>query len=85
MFAFTLVIYVHCVRILCVIAFRIMHYLYCITWDCFKSSYRALHVLFDIVHCAVLCWFFYERIVDDDDDDNDDDDDDDDDDDENLA
>ena len=53
--------------LLCVIAFYPMHYRYCITWDCFKSSHRALHVLFADCSLSDLMLHFYERINDDDD------------------
>ena len=45
MFNFSLVIFGP-LCIFCVIAFFLSRALYCIIWDCFKSSRRALHALF---------------------------------------
>jgi len=53
---------------LCVIAFYLMHYRNCITWDCFDSSHRALRVLFADCSLRDFMLHFYARINDDDND-----------------
>ena len=58
---FTLVVCVY-YPLLCVIAFYLTHYRYCITWNCFKSSHRASHVPFADCSLGDFMLHFYERI-----------------------